>query len=77
MKVDRLFLEAALAGYQAQLAEIEQAMQDIRRKLGVRSSTEAAAVKPRRKMSAAARRRIAMAQKKRWAEFKKRQAAAQ
>ena len=76
MKSDRSLLEAALVGYQAQIAEIQQAMLNIRGMLGEKQAAAAPASKPpRRKMSAAGRRRIAAAQKKRWADYNKRKAA--
>jgi hypothetical protein len=76
MKSDRSFLEAALVGYQAQLAEIHQAMLNIRGMLGQKQAVATPSTKPaRRKMSAAGRRRIAVAQKKRWADYNKRKAA--
>ena len=76
MKSDRSLLEAALVGYQAQLAEIHHAMLNIRGMLGEKQAAAAPASKPpRRKMSAAGRRRIAAAQKKRWADYNKRKAA--
>jgi rhamnose utilization protein RhaD (predicted bifunctional aldolase and dehydrogenase) len=77
VKTDQSLLEAALAGYQAQITRIQQAMQDIRQRLGQKAANTAkpAAGPARRKMSAAARKRIAKAQRKRWAEYKKQQAA--
>ena len=80
MKSDQALLEAALVGYQAQIAKIEEAMAEIRTRLGGKtnapaSSAPAAKQGGKRVLSAAARRRIALAQKKRWAEYKKRQAA--
>jgi len=75
MKSDRSLLEAALVGYQAQLAEIQQAMLNIRGMLGQQPAAAASSKPARRKMSAAGRRRIAAAQKKRWADYNKRKAA--
>jgi hypothetical protein len=76
MKSDRSFLEAALLGYQAKVAEIQQAMLSIRALLGQAPAAAEPSAKPaKRKMSAAGRRRIAAAQKKRWAEYNKRKAA--
>jgi hypothetical protein len=75
MKSDRSLLEAALVGYQAKLAEIQQAMLSIRGQLGQTSAAAAPGAKPaKRKMSAAGRRKIAAAQKKRWAEYNKKKA---
>lgn len=83
MKNDRSLLEAALVGYQAQLASIQQAMQEIRNQLGQRTPGAAAiagsdgqpAIRTKRKLSAAARKRIAAAQKKRWAEYNRKKTA--
>ena len=80
MKTDRSLLEAALVGYQTQLAAIQQSMQEIRKQLGQKAASGAAAelpVRTRRRLSAAARKRIAAAQKKRWAEYNRKKAAAQ
>lgn len=78
-RVDYELLSMALVGYLSQKSEIEAAIAEIRAKLG-NGGTEtpsavagALTVSPsgnRRKMSApAARRRIAAAQKKRWAQY--------
>ncbi len=73
---DQALLEAALIGYQHQLEQIEAKMADLRRQLGGKSvapSKTSAGAAPasgkKRQMSAAARKRIAAAQKKRWAEY--------
>jgi hypothetical protein len=70
---DHALLEAALIGYQHQLDQIESKMAELRSQLGGKSPAAAAktAAVPGRKrqMSAAARKRIAAAQKKRWAEY--------
>ena len=73
-QLDRSVLEMALIGYQRSLENIEEKIADIRRQLGIRPAKAAAPVapggaKPKRKMSAVARKRIALAQKKRWAAF--------
>ena len=67
--IDHDFLRAALAGYQHHLAELHQRVHDIQARLG---STDDGATAPpkRRTMSKAARRKIAAAQKKRWAKAK-------
>ena len=58
-------LAMALVGYEAQRAKINAAMAEIRAKLGYGSSAQVA---PRKStMSAAARKRIGAAQRKRWA----------
>lgn len=77
MKTDQAILEAALIGYQHQLSQIQEKMADLRRQLGGKASAGvsvgggAAVPGRKREMSAAARKRIAAAQKKRWAEYHK------
>ena len=73
MKADPALLQAALVGYESQLTRINQAIAEIRQKLGQKEETVEAPAKRRRrkKMSRSARQRIAAAQKKRWAEYKK------
>ena len=70
---DHALLEAALIGYQHQAEQIAEKMADIRRQLGGKPPTAApkapGAPGKKRQMSAAARKRIAAAQKKRWAEY--------
>jgi hypothetical protein len=68
----------ALVGYEAQREQIAQKIADLQKQLGQVSavSTTNGAAKPRRKLSAAARKSIADAQKKRWAAYKKQKAAA-
>jgi hypothetical protein len=71
-QLDNSILQMALIGYQAERAKIEERIAEIQRQLGGRAPHAAApagAPKPRRQMSAAARKRIAAAQKKRWAAF--------
>jgi hypothetical protein len=75
-------LQAALYGYQMEKEKIEAKIRDLQAQLkGKKASPSAAArsAKPgrRREMSDAARARIAAAQRKRWAEFHKKKAAAQ
>jgi hypothetical protein len=73
-------LVAALQGLEAQRARIESQLRDVRRLLrdGAKSIVQAVGaaftstdgdVPPRRKMSAGTKRRMAEAQKKRWAAF--------
>ena len=73
-------LQMALVGYQIEKQRIEGKIQDIQARLkGKAPATAAAADKPagaKRVLSPAARKRIAAAQKKRWAEHRKRAAAA-
>ena len=72
---DHALLEAALIGYQHQAEQLAEKIADIRHQLGGKSPSAApkAAAVPgkKRAMSAAARKRIAAAQKKRWAEYHK------
>jgi hypothetical protein len=77
-------LEAAVIGLEAKRSEIEEKMAELRRQLddragrpgrsGVAVNTAAPPVLKKRTMSAAGRRRVAEAQRKRWAELKKTQA---
>ncbi len=74
-------LQMALVGYQIERQKIEDKIKSIEAQLGGRKAPQAAANgnaadRPKRVLSAAARRRIAAAQKKRWAEHRKRLAAA-
>jgi hypothetical protein len=64
----------ALAGYQAKREEVVQKMADIKRQLGAGAAPVAVRKgggKRKRKMSAAGRKAIAEAQRKRWAVSKK------
>ena len=75
---DEGFLRAALAGYESEKARIEGTIAQIRAQLGQRgpgrpkatSNGVAPSIAPKRTMSASARRRIAAAQRKRWAAMK-------
>ncbi len=69
------FLHAALVGLEYKLAEVEQRIGALRGQLG-EAPAVSAAPRVKRTMSAAARRRIALAQKKRWAVYKSRKNAA-
>jgi hypothetical protein len=78
-QLDSSILEMALVGYEAELLKIESAIEDIQRELGGRTQHVASVdgAKPaKRMMSAAARQRIADAQKKRWAKVHAQQKAA-
>lgn len=74
-RIDENILEMALIGYQAEKTRIETAIAEIRAQLGHRGPERPKAAldgtgpaAPRKRtMSRAARQRIAMAQKKRWA----------
>src|ERR1035438_9102694 len=67
-------LKMALIGYEAERQKLEATMAAIRSQLGGRASalstTPTGDSKPKRKMSAAGRARIAEAQRKRWAASK-------
>ena len=70
---DAELLQAALFGYQHQYTILGERMAEITRELGGRGGHPEAAAsgeKPKRTMSASARRRIAAAQRKRWAAVK-------
>jgi hypothetical protein len=79
---DADFLAAALVGYEQQRVEIEKKIAELRRQLGgLRVSATAGgavstdggppAIRKRRQMSGAGRKRIAEAQRKRWAAARK------
>ncbi len=73
-------LAAALQGLEAQRTRLEEQIAQVQAMLGNRATRTAEPIaapegpRKRRKMGAAARRRIAEAQKKRWAAFRKQQA---
>ena len=75
---DAGLLQAALVGYQVEKEKIESKIREIQSRLkgqpAVAPAKKARGVK--RVLSAAARRRISAAQKKRWAEHHKRMAQA-
>ena len=76
-QVDLSIVEMALIGYAEQRREIENAIAAIRSQLGGRSTPNATdGAKPGRKLSVAARKRIAKAQKTRWKEFHQQKAEA-
>src|ERR1017187_8201606 len=71
-------LQMALIGYEAERQKIEATMAEIRGQLGTHSKgasapakTPTSEAKPKHRMSAAGRARIAEAQRKRWAAAKK------
>jgi len=78
-KQDHELLEAAIAGFQHMRNELDQKIAALRSQLGTNAGGAGRdgnlASPGRRTMSAAARRRIALAQKKRWAAFKARHGA--
>jgi hypothetical protein len=62
----------ALIGYEIEKNKIEEKIREVQAALGTAVTPSAGqVVKKRRKLSAAARRKIALAQKRRWAELKK------
>jgi hypothetical protein len=74
------FLNAALEGLELQRKRLEEQIGQVKAMLGGRKARlggGAPSGKPARKrlLSAEARKRIAMAQKRRWAEYRKKQAA--
>lgn len=74
MPTDTGLLEAALLGYKAQLAQIQEQIAGLQRQIGrkVQPNSHAAAVppaRPRPRISVAGRKRIAEAQRKRWQEY--------
>jgi len=80
---DPTTLAMALVGYEIEKQKIEDRIREIRAQLGVRSAGTAALLakkdagpKRKRTMSASARKRIAAAQRKRWAEHRKKLAQA-
>lgn len=71
--VDAMVLEAAIIGLEQMKRDVDQKVADIRSRLGTHSGAGASQASPKRTLSAAARRRIAAAQKKRWAAIKAKQ----
>jgi hypothetical protein len=76
-QIDSSVLEMALVGYQAEHQKIVEKIAEIQRQLGGRVSKPVLTANgsARRQLSAAARHRIAAAQRKRWKEFHAKQAA--
>ena len=78
---DDLTLQMALIGYELERQKIDEKIKEIRARLGGRRvalpSAGGEAPAPRkRNLSPAARKRIAMAQKRRWAEHRRQKAQA-
>jgi hypothetical protein len=72
LPIDADLLSAALVGYQQKLQEIDGRMADLRQRLGGPSTVPAPVTgAPKRIISPAARRRMAAAQRKRWAVARK------
>ena len=75
-KLSHDIITAAIAGFEAQKSRINSKIAELRNMLHHRDGHAAAeATKLKRKVSAASRRRMALAQKKRWAAIKGRSAA--
>jgi hypothetical protein len=77
---DPATLAMALVGYELEKQKIDEKVRQIRAQLGGRvsgiattnsASAKAAGTGPRRTLSASARKRIGAAQRKRWAEHRK------
>jgi hypothetical protein len=76
---DNSMLSMALVGYELEKQKIEAKIRDIRAKLGgaiTAIKTAIAAPAKKRTLSAGARKRIAAAQRRRWAEHRKKEALA-
>jgi hypothetical protein len=73
--MDQMTLQMALAGYEIERNKIDEKIRELKAQLKGKTvpvaASDTAKAPARRKMSAAARARIAAAQKKRWAEFHK------
>lgn len=79
---DATLLQMAIIGYESERQKIQEKIAELQRQLKSRNHRAGAPVtaapgkRTRKPMSASARRRIAAAQKKRWAEFRKKGKAA-
>ena len=82
---DPATLRMALVGYEIEKQKVEEKIREIRAQLGgghsaagaaVSTAAKAGAPRHRRPLSASARKRIAEAQRKRWAEHRKKLAQA-
>jgi len=76
--MDTSILQHALIGYQAERAKIDEKIAEIEALLNgkQKSSTNKRPLRKRKALSAAARARIAAAQKERWAKFRKQESKA-
>jgi hypothetical protein len=86
LNIEKSILQAALEGLEAQRSRIDEQIRSVRAALGGRTSSPKPAAEPSsgggtgrrsRELSSAARARIAAAQKKRWAEYRKNKASQQ
>jgi hypothetical protein len=78
MPIDTTTLQMALLGYEVERQKIQEKIAELQRQLkgrNHRAGTPVTEAPTKRGMSAAARKRIAEAQKKRWAAFRKKKAA--
>jgi hypothetical protein len=73
---DTTTLRMALIGYEIEKNKIEEKIREVQSALGKIPASDGKVVRKRRTLSAAARRRIGAAQKRRWAELKKKAAKA-
>jgi hypothetical protein len=78
---DLTTVQMALVGYEVEKQRLEQKIREIHSLLGgkrikIGSSNGTAGPRTRHQMSAAARKRIAAAQRKRWQEYRKQKALA-
>jgi hypothetical protein len=74
--VDRLFLEAALIGLELRKASVDEKVADLQKQIGsVVSIPFTTPTRSQSRMSVAARRRIGMAQKRRWRAYRAAKAA--
>lgn len=85
MQMDSTLLQMALIGFETERQKIKDKIADIQRELSGKERAHGAGApadgntpmkRRRRTMSASARKRIAAAQKKRWAEYHKTRASA-
>ena len=76
MKVNEELTRMAIAGYRVQIAEAEKAIAELEGKTSLSTKHRRSKQRPaisKRKISAAGKAKIALAQKKRWAAFHKAQ----
>jgi len=69
-KITPDLLQAALVGFEVEKQRIEAKIAELRAILGSAPVPATRSAKPKRTLSAAARKRIAEAQKQRWAKFR-------
>jgi hypothetical protein len=71
---DTALLHAALVGYQARLAQIDEAIAEVQNRLSGKAASSSTPRTGKRVVSPAARKRMAAAQRRRWAAYRKRKA---